>query len=900
MKTSKFLVALALPAMFAACTSEEIAVDAPLQNQEVVGAELVGTDISLFVEKDGIESRYNGNWELTDLLGLGWVVSGEYFDQQTETSTPGNVLFANHMFAKADASSPFSTKGNIYKGWHFAYYPYERMDGIGSKVVNVNPTQDCLWNATSGDRYHERFAISSKHFLTADDLKDNQLKAEKGFKMSWAVNEIAMNLIPSENFVNKAVLNDLAIQSVTLSNSVAVFAPWAKLVASAIPDATNKDGKSIYTSDKKVTDRVYDEDKSTEILLEKLPNVLTAAYYNNKGNLVDGYSKEITTTITADIKTGTGGYTRIFTLPYANGGVIEGITINPQIKVAVEGGYFLIKKENATDWDLNDKELAEANNEALDALVEAYEEDGDLAKVQGLIGLNLNLYAKIFHPDFTAIDDFNEWRKCVSIVDALGFTEEQVFNITGDIKMTSLTLPKKANIKVTSKNGKNDLGKKILVNKTLNWKNVDKLDVEDVEVVFNANNTLAKNLEAKNIVNNAVLTIGEGTSIEEMNEVEINENNGTIIVNKYALVTGVDNQNGRIEIIYGGIAETTAEGVIYYTVNGTEPAYKINYLMDNGNVNTFVVNENIEFDLTKKFTSGTFEDEYVPTPGLTNPIDAAALATKNIELIGGTIKGALNNVKAVKNIVAKASSTASAIIDIEINGNLTIEKGATIKVDATANNKGQKNETYVFGDIINEGTLNADNTIITTNLYNEVRNQSKIYVAENCVVYYGLTYKQGGSVEGSVLKLNSSSSTSNAIIVTEGIAVDVNENTFNKDNMDEYTATPGTKGTIIKDCKIVADEAIAKTKANLLVVENCKIKANTVLNVNSNDDAHNVFYNCEFIIPEGGKIVTYEGSGNTRVSFAGEIIVNGKKIESTNDLKPFIGEKVWYEYSKYF
>ena len=38
MKTSKFLVALALPAMFAACTSEEIAVDAPLQNQEVVGA----------------------------------------------------------------------------------------------------------------------------------------------------------------------------------------------------------------------------------------------------------------------------------------------------------------------------------------------------------------------------------------------------------------------------------------------------------------------------------------------------------------------------------------------------------------------------------------------------------------------------------------------------------------------------------------------------------------------------------------------------------------------------------------------------------------------------------------------------------------------------------------------
>ena len=74
MKTVKILAALVVPAMFAACTSEDLNIETPVQNQEIVGAELVGTDIAISVEKGGVDSRYsNGGWDLTDLIGMGWV-----------------------------------------------------------------------------------------------------------------------------------------------------------------------------------------------------------------------------------------------------------------------------------------------------------------------------------------------------------------------------------------------------------------------------------------------------------------------------------------------------------------------------------------------------------------------------------------------------------------------------------------------------------------------------------------------------------------------------------------------------------------------------------------------------------------------------------------------------------
>ena len=79
MKSIKFLAALAIPAMFAACTNEELdAVQQEVQQgKEFIGAELVGSGISLNFGT-GVESRLYGNtWSDDDKLGLGWVAAGE-------------------------------------------------------------------------------------------------------------------------------------------------------------------------------------------------------------------------------------------------------------------------------------------------------------------------------------------------------------------------------------------------------------------------------------------------------------------------------------------------------------------------------------------------------------------------------------------------------------------------------------------------------------------------------------------------------------------------------------------------------------------------------------------------------------------------------------------------------
>ena len=138
MKSIKLLAALAIPAMFAACTNEEIVTESPKQFNQVVGAELIGTDISMKLT-NGASSRMGATgWESTDKLGLGWIVNGIYKSQQDVNKAPDcNEWFANHMFYVEN--NKFITKGNVYKGWHFAYYPFTYREQIDEMTWNVNP-----------------------------------------------------------------------------------------------------------------------------------------------------------------------------------------------------------------------------------------------------------------------------------------------------------------------------------------------------------------------------------------------------------------------------------------------------------------------------------------------------------------------------------------------------------------------------------------------------------------------------------------------------------------------------------------------------------------------------------------------------------------------------------------
>ena len=78
MKSIKLsLAVLMLAAAFTACTKEEFAPTQDIQQDEFVGAKLIGSDLSVNFVRDG-ETKVDayGNWEKGDEAGLGWVING--------------------------------------------------------------------------------------------------------------------------------------------------------------------------------------------------------------------------------------------------------------------------------------------------------------------------------------------------------------------------------------------------------------------------------------------------------------------------------------------------------------------------------------------------------------------------------------------------------------------------------------------------------------------------------------------------------------------------------------------------------------------------------------------------------------------------------------------------------
>ena len=200
MKNSKFLLALALPAVFAACSNEEIATEAPKNNTEIVGANLVSEGLVINAGKNGVDSRLDANgWSATDKLGLGWVnaAGNIYADQLSDTKATDVRVYANHMFQQ-NANGSFTTYGNVYEGWHFAYYAYQYMPQVGQLEVTVNPEQkDSYLTEHASNTFH----ISAQDYIKAANVDANtkELK-DKTFEVVPAVNELAFRIIPSEQF----------------------------------------------------------------------------------------------------------------------------------------------------------------------------------------------------------------------------------------------------------------------------------------------------------------------------------------------------------------------------------------------------------------------------------------------------------------------------------------------------------------------------------------------------------------------------------------------------------------------------------------------------------------------------------------------------------------------------
>ena len=113
MKTKHLIwAALALPAIFAACSNEEFMTET---NNPAVNSEVIEGIKFTVTKGDGVDTRLNENgWEDGDIVGLAY--RGESTDEK---------VYANHALKYDKAGNFFASSSLIYVGEHFAYFPFD-------------------------------------------------------------------------------------------------------------------------------------------------------------------------------------------------------------------------------------------------------------------------------------------------------------------------------------------------------------------------------------------------------------------------------------------------------------------------------------------------------------------------------------------------------------------------------------------------------------------------------------------------------------------------------------------------------------------------------------------------------------------------------------------------------
>ena len=738
MKSIKLLAALAIPAMFAACTNEEIAMESTQQLNQVVGAELIGTDISINVS-NGVGSRLNAEgWQSTDKLGLAWIVNivnEDYLTpQDIENAPSSDKWFANHMFAVEDGK--FVTKGNAYKGWHFAYFPFSYTESVSDKVFNINPAQTSKeW---LGGRINDALHISSLKFLTRESLDENyQLKEDIKFVPQRAVNAIQVTTTATEGFAEGGALADLDVNSITLKvqSGFNVFADKVNMKVQYLPldtakVAISKDSlyKHLYVGDNRVLTR------------------------NTPSN-----------TITTDVsKAGfvTSGTNKLITITVPESAALDSTKIS--IEVAVDGGLFKIKYVEDAEEGSN----AAINNAAIIALKKAYATGGTMTKVGGLLGLNVVLYPEIFDTDFEHITDLEEWNAAVAMATKLGRTSE-TFKVDSIIDFNGeMAMPEGCAVTVeaatTLKSGVTD--------PTLNIKkSIESWPAgltSEIAVVNHKTISNATGIKASSILNKGNMkAIADTIACPVVNE-------GTITLKALAKLSNVDNAKGRINVAYGSyvnLKDDTDAGVIAYTVASAEKAYKINYLIATGdakhaNVNTLVVKSGRTLDLNLTDPAGVgVNDPYNPTSGAAaTPL--ASLANINIELNEGILVADANSEKTVKNVEVLGGEN-NEIKNVNIVEDLTVTKGK-VTVDAEVAYDYKTAATIANIDVKKDAELISNVDIYVTNIANP--SGAKTTVAEPYTIWYTNVYTQGGSATGSILKASWDGVADQVVPTTEG------------------------------------------------------------------------------------------------------------------------------------
>lgn len=698
--------ALALSLLAVGCSQEELApkanqIETSEQNLEsVVGHDLVGP-ISISIA-DGATRATGGSWDKGDKLGLAWFnieasgITALQSPANFSNLVPANVtneIYGNHLFSVAE-SGAFETQTNVYQGAHFVYWPFARATKVEQKTVSLNGKE--YEGDASYDLDNVAFRMSPVDFISAADVNAD-MKLAKRFQLEPVAAAIGLKATPDAKFKGNETLKNLKVVSYQVASAAGVtFEPTFSIVTANLP-------KAIY---------------------QAAPNADKLDAAANKANMeayAQGISETGVATLSRNVKAGAITLANdmvlpLYTLPVtalptatANNFTV---TINVKTASGLDGHFTIANPTNETN-------NPSKNQAAVNKLTNAVKTNGALTKITRntagaytYLGLDVDLAKANFKLDAN-ISNKTQWDDAVAIYNAL--EGDATFTVDGNVVFDG-EIPTLANGKITVAQA---AGGKLTIKGNVELPAAAKLnaDAAVIEVVNGATLTLADGLKLKsaNITNNGVIKLGDRSQVGDATS--DNQTPPTYTVQ------GVDNTNGRIEVVYGSYAYVTAgkEGVVAYEVPEKYQTYQINNLISNSNsnglasVNTLVVKSGVTLNLTG--VDGGVDDPY----NSTGAAGLNSLSNIDIELAGGSlIKGTGITNTTVRNV--KVVKAASNVVDeIIIAGNLTTSKGteATVKTSTLQNdltNKGTlklKDVTFNLASVLSNsdsGTLEIDAT----------------------------------------------------------------------------------------------------------------------------------------------------------------------------------------------
>ena len=667
--------------------------DTPQKMQEVVGTELIGTGISMNASM-GEGTRLAGGaagWDKKDKLGLAWAVNDAPTISQSIDKVPNKTeLVANHLFEVVD--SKFETKGNIYKGWHFAYYPFAYQEEVGQKTILINSPQEVNTATDEGwfKRMSQGFHVSAMHFLTKADLNLETYKLDKEFVMKNALSNFVVRTNPAEgsSFTTEGALKDYQITSVTLKTGRGVFATSAKLDPTRIHRYDNT--KTLEANNELLVASFSSYDASDNY---------TGALIPLKKNGTEGRETSLTTEIKVEdcVVSGKNNDLVIFALPYTHK---DGAVINKDV-VAIEieagGGKFVI----------NYATTSEKNKLALDALMAAYvKKTGKMTmSAPQTVLLDVELRNEDFVVTWDNIMNITDWNNKVQLANDLKI-KEPVFTLGEGAKVVfdaeNPVLVPTNGVTVNAYNESAYNGG-LYINYDYTWTNEQKDALKmntGVAVYVNPNCTLTVTgeLTPHRLVNNGVIKAGPTSTVGRKNSGggDLVNTDGRVIVEYGAYVYTDAGNRGTIAYVVTDADETSPRNIKVLTAtSGTQKGY--------ANVNTLIINENIDLNLSGKAgssstdTSDRYEDVTTGTDAVTYP----DLANVDIEINGGSLSIDAGKTASVNNVTMNGGK----LTNITVNGNLDVKGDVEVKtasvngyVNAVGNDQAEPVIT-VTGDI---------------------------------------------------------------------------------------------------------------------------------------------------------------------------------------------------------